>query len=59
MNETSYWIYNSQEATIEQMDKAGVMVRSICQPKFKIPDVAADNIKNGNFPDDRSSKVNY
>lgn len=39
------------------MDKAGAMMRSICQPKFKIPDDVADNIKNGVFPEDKNSKV--
>lgn len=39
------------------MDKAGAMMRSVCQPKFKVPDDVADNIKNGQFPEDKNAKV--
>lgn len=39
------------------MDKATAMIRSVCQPKFKIPDNVADEMKNGVFPDDKTSKV--
>lgn len=46
-----------QKSTKEQMDKAGAMMRSVCQPKFKVPDDVADNIKNGQFPEDKNAKV--
>lgn len=39
------------------MNKAGVMMRSVCQPKFKIADEVANEINNGKFPDDKTTKV--
>ncbi|XP_059620944.1 general odorant-binding protein 72-like [Phlebotomus argentipes] len=42
--------------TLEQMEKAGDLVRSICQPKFKIPEDVAMNFRKGIFPEDKNSK---
>lgn len=41
---------------MEQMQKAGELVRSICQPKFKMSDDQANQFGQGNFPEDKNSK---
>ncbi|XP_059620945.1 general odorant-binding protein 72-like [Phlebotomus argentipes] len=42
--------------TIEQMEKAGDLVRTICQPKFKMSDEKAQNFRKGILSDDKDSK---
>uniref|UniRef100_A0A1B0CD49 Uncharacterized protein n=1 Tax=Lutzomyia longipalpis TaxID=7200 RepID=A0A1B0CD49_LUTLO len=42
--------------TFEQMQKAGELVRSICQPKFKMSDEQANGFGKAQFPDDKNSK---
>ncbi|GAB0089728.1 General odorant-binding protein 72 [Sergentomyia squamirostris] len=42
--------------TVEQMQKAGELVRSICQPKFKIDDDVANGLGKGVFPEDKNTK---
>ena len=38
------------------MDKTGVLMRSVCQPKFKVPDSVADDVKQGKFAEDKNTK---
>ncbi|XP_055678210.1 general odorant-binding protein 72-like [Lutzomyia longipalpis] len=48
--------YANAGVSVEEMKKAGMLVRSICQPKFNIPDDQADGYAKGIFPDDKNSK---
>ncbi|XP_059621835.1 general odorant-binding protein 72-like [Phlebotomus argentipes] len=45
-----------QGVTVEQMEKAGDLVKSICQPKFKISDETAANFRKGILADDKDAK---
>lgn len=45
-----------QGVTVEQLEKTGEMVRSICQPKFKISDEEALNYRKGIFGQTKDSK---
>lgn len=45
------------QATEEQMWAAGKLMRDVCLPKFpKVSVATADEIHNGNLPDDKDSK---
>lgn len=42
--------------TMDQMKQTGQMFRNICQPKSKVSDELLDELRNGNFLDDKTLK---